>query len=100
MFRVALMKPELLQEVIVFVPEATGFDLARLTADTRLNGELGVDGDDGNELLAAYASRFRVDMEGFRFDDYFGPEAAWNFSIVELQPLRIGRLAEAAERGP
>lgn len=46
-----------------------------LTPETRINLDLGVDGDDGAELLIAFADRFGVDMAAFHHVRYFGPEA-------------------------
>lgn len=46
-----------------------------LTLETRVNLDLGVDGDDGAEFLNAFAKRFAVDIASFANERYFGPEA-------------------------
>ena len=77
---------------------------AVLTPQSRLFQDLGMDGYDAEEFLTAYATEFGVDMAGFRFDDHFGPEAAFNplvylwwalFNRKKLQPTPIA-LADLA----
>ncbi|WP_235581266.1 MULTISPECIES: DUF1493 family protein [unclassified Rhizobacter] len=46
-----------------------------MTLETRINLDLGVDGDDGAELLDAFTKRFAVDIESFANAHYVGPEA-------------------------
>lgn len=89
-------------------PEQTGVSPSRITAATRIGEDLGVDGDDASDLLAAFASRFHVDLAGFEFRRHFGPEAGWSpFSALyclftgrgRTEPVTVGQLAESAERG-
>ena len=102
------MKSEKLQEVIVLVAEQTGVSPSRITATTRIGEDLGVDGDDASDLLTAFASRFHVDLAGFQFARHFGPEAGWSplYALYcrftgrgRTEPVTVGQLAEAAERG-
>ncbi len=98
------MNPEILQQVIQLVSNQTGVETSRLTAETRLGEDLGVDGDDAADLLAKFADRFQVDLTGFEFDRHFGPEAGWSPCRVftdgeDMTPVTIGDLAAAAERG-
>lgn len=49
-------------------------DKQDLTLETRLFADLGVDGDDGHELLDSFAARFSVDMTGTDSFCYFDDE--------------------------
>ena len=102
------MKFETLQELIVLVAEQTGVSPSRITATTRIGEDLGVDGDDASDLLTAFASRFHVDLAGFQFARHFCPEAGWSlfYALYYLftgrgrgEPVTVGQLADAAERG-
>lgn len=108
------MNTELLEEVIAFVAEFWHEPKSRLSPETSVNDDLGMDGDDGIEFLQAFSVRFGVDLSGFPRDKYFGPEAAANpISIIEgiirgvttgrcsnLAPLTLRHLADAVENGP
>lgn len=105
--------PQLLKDVIAFVAEYRNEPESRLMAETAVNDDLGVDGDDGIEFLEAFSARFAVDLSAFPHDQYFGPEAsATPLSFIEaitlrlttgrwskLSPLKLRQLAEAVERG-
>lgn len=45
-----------------------------LSPETRLLHDLGLDADDAEEFLQAFADEFSVDMSGFPFERYFGTE--------------------------
>jgi hypothetical protein len=106
------MSSELFAEVRSFVAEFWRGPGARLSAETSVNDDLGVDGDDGVEFMQAFSGRFAVDLTAFPHDKYFGPEAgATPLSAAEgiirrvttgrwsgLTPLTLGVLTEAAER--
>jgi len=106
------MTCELLEEVKSFVAEYWGEPENRLAAETSVNEELGMDGDDGVEFMPAFGERFAVDLTAFPRDKYFGPEAgATPLSMLAgvirrvttgrwsgLAPLTLRQLADAAER--
>jgi hypothetical protein len=101
---------DLLEEVKSFAAEYWGEPIERLTAETSVNEELGMDGDDGVEFMRAFGERFAVDLAAFPHGKYFGPEAgATPFSMLvgvvrrvatgrwsNLAPLTLRVLAEAA----
>ena len=77
------MNTDLLEQVKSFVAEFSSVSRDRIVAETRVNDDLGIDGDDGEEFLEAFCARFGVDSNVFPPDKYFGPEAAANpLSIV------------------
>jgi hypothetical protein len=49
-------------QVIAFAAEFTGRPAKEITLRTTLFGDLGIAGDDGREFLAAFATRFDVEM--------------------------------------
>jgi len=102
---------EVLEGVKSFVAEFWREPVDRLSAETSVNDDLGMDGDDGVEFMLAFGERFAVDLTAFPLDKYFGPEAgATPLSMVEgiirrvttgrwsdLTPLTLRLLARAAE---
>ena len=107
------MNMELLNDVIAFVAEYWEEPKNRLFAETSINIDLGMDGDDGVEFMQAFSRRFAVDLERFPHDNYFGVEAAATpLSIIvsmirwlttsrstNLSPLILRQLAVAVEKG-
>jgi hypothetical protein len=71
---VSTVSPELSE----FICEQLGLRKRVLTPATRLQADLGVEGEDGTDLMEAFASRFEVDISAFEVNRYFGPEAGWN----------------------
>lgn len=55
-------------------PYSAGSGAGDLTLETRLFADLGIDGDDGHEVLKSFASRFHVDMTGADSFCYFDDE--------------------------
>lgn len=63
------------QKVIRFLAAFCGVDEARVTPDTLVNIDLGVDGDDGVALLEEFASTFDLDLDVIEVATrYFGEE--------------------------
>ena len=101
--------------VIEFVAGFTGASIASVDLDTLINEDLGIDGDDGTDLLEEFAERFSVDL-GACSKTYFGPEGfspmlPW-YAIREfvsglfgwprlfpLEPLPVRTLVESARAG-
>jgi hypothetical protein len=79
----------------------------RIDANTKIGRDLGVDGDDAEELLQAFSKKFNVNINQFPFRDYFGPETAFNpvfflwhiFFGKKLKELTVNDLVKAAENG-
>lgn len=105
----------LLDQVVAFVAKELAVRADLLNPETTLLGDLGVDGDDGDELLSEFGRRFGVDMSTCKPGLYFGPEgvAPWfllNWLVqafrrgtpedrARLRPIRIIDLVRSAERG-
>jgi acyl carrier protein len=100
-------------QIIEFVAEYVGISAKDITSDTRLFGDLGVDGDDGVELLSRFADRFSVNMAACDMSRHFGPEAGGSILLLfilalrngtpeqkaRLEPIRIADLGGAAKAG-
>ena len=102
------------EEVINFVADYTGNNPLQITPDTLINEELGVDGDDGSELLLGFSEKFKVDLASIN-ETYFGSEGfslsvfvwpvllllnalGWKQkSFKEKAPLPVGILIESAK---
>ena len=72
---------ELEQQVMEFISEQTAVPLSKLSLETTIFGELGIDGDDGIELIEDLGKRFNVNLSSFDAKSYFGPEAGCLFPI-------------------
>lgn len=93
----------LAKEVIEFVRSRRADPWERVDASTRVNLDLGADGDEADDFMHEFFTRFQVDSSGFVFYDYFGPEVSgamwflnWGRFSKPLQPLPVQRLINAA----
>ncbi len=55
----------------------SGVPVQEITLETRLFEDLGMDGDDGAELLAAFGDEFGVDIRGLAPNNYFNDETTF-----------------------
>ncbi len=72
------------EQVQWVVANETGNPPTRITMNTRIQSDLGVAGDDGEDLLVRFQKEFSVDMSSLRYDKHFEPEGV---------PLGYGLLA-------
>lgn len=107
------MALDLDKQVCSFIQTTIGLS-SPVQPEQTIFGDLSVDGEDAQSLLASFADHFGVDMSGFHFATYFGPEmSATPFSLraiarrlfglsaensVSLMPLRVADLISAAKR--
>lgn len=66
----------------------SGIPEAEITLETRLVEDLGMDGDDGDDFLAAFADEFGVDMRAMAPLNYFGDEGIGP-PVPSLIPLAV-----------
>jgi hypothetical protein len=79
-----------------------------ITPATRLGEDLGITGDDWDEVLRAIAARWPVDWTGFDFYSFFDEEPNW-LSLARamrdlvtgrrLKPFTVGHLALVVKCG-
>ncbi|WP_053982332.1 DUF1493 family protein [Marinagarivorans algicola] len=99
-------------DVIDFLAEFTRIDRSKIHPHTLVNDELGVDGDDGIELLERFSEKFNVDLESLN-KKYFEGEGfplgklfTWPLRLFSKKtsknescsPLKVQTLIESAER--
>ncbi len=69
---------ELYDRVVSLVAKVTNHRKDKIKPESRFFHDLGVDGIDGEDLLAAFHDEFNIDCCDFVFDRHFGPE--WPFN--------------------
>lgn len=97
---------KLLGKIIECVHETFEFDrraLENLSLSTDINRDLGIEGDDANELMPEFFERFSVNIENYDPYRYFVPEG---FDLLSFRrskkrrgkiPITLGMLYLAAE---
>lgn len=73
-------------ELVEFILEESCITNYKITPDTKIVADLGMDGDDGVEFVIAYGKKFKVDLSGFMADKYFAAEGL-QFVTVLLERL-------------
>jgi hypothetical protein len=99
------MSTDLAERVVSVIAHQTGCPQSRLPLQTDL-WDLGVDGDDAQDLLLRLSEEFQIDLQNMQFNRHFGPEAGFNPLAVFLPgwwrwrrgriPVAIADLVEAA----
>ncbi len=100
----------LLQQIRDLLREAWANPNEDITESTCLGRDMGMDGDVAEAFMLAYSERFKVDLDDFVFNRYFGPEAPFNpFVFVfrkiftpewfELEEITVADLVKAAKAG-
>lgn len=75
---------QVFERVKGLVADETGKALDKISMETRLQSDLGVAGDDGEDLLVRFQEEFSADMSRLRYDAHFEAEGV---------PLGCGLLA-------
>lgn len=98
-----ISKTELDREIIPLVARFCAKDEARISLDTRVNLDLGVDGADADDLLTLISRELGWPLKDFRYDEHFVPESEFSpFAMLRalfhggktLKPLTIGMLSQ------
>ena len=79
----------------------------RISMNTRIGEDLGIDGDDGIELMRDYSIKYSVDISSFDYSLYFGPEGCnpfiaipyWLGLLPKLKTMTVGDLYNGAIEG-
>src|SRR5947207_1741609 len=90
--------------IIKLISDQTGVNADQISIETRLNQDLGINGDDADELLSLYAEAFGVNMNAFEFHRHFQDEPHlsnfWRWWIPglgpKLDPITVRDLVDAA----
>lgn len=102
-------------DIAEFVASFVGVPSERISLSTTLFGDLGVDGEDGSDLLVAFGEHFNVDLSALDVTKHFGSEGIWPWAPLywvvlwlrsgtpeqkaRLSPITIADLVRAAESG-
>jgi acyl carrier protein len=74
------------------IAEQTMVSMDKLTLGTTIQKDLGMDGDDAEEIMVEFSKRFDVDMKDFDFMRFFYPEhLCLSFSPIAIWQWRHGR---------
>ena len=91
------MTPDAVRErLYALVSSLSGVPVSRLTANTRLLQDMGIDGDDARELMCAFSTEFSVDLAGLSFGKYFNAEPSLADPLWFLPWRRKKRMARQA----
>lgn len=85
--------------LVVFVREQIREFKLSINECTRLEDDLGVTGDEAEELIAAFAKRFNVNIEEFRFEKYFYSEPSIFISEEPKEVFTVGNLQKGIDCG-
>ena len=103
------MDSDALASILAFVAEETAYPVEKITLETSVQKDIGVNGDDAEELMERFSKTFQVDMKEFQIDRYFYPEHYCTFSPLKVvqwlvgdrpyltDTIRIADLVKAAE---
>ena len=93
-------KSSKLDDLIYFIRVQTGVYNLPITRETLIEDELGITGDDAEDLIIAFAKRYGVNIENFNFTKYFYSEPGlFDFSSNKVEPFTIGHLEKAIIAG-
>jgi hypothetical protein len=98
-----------IDEVKKLVSKEFSVKFGKLTNETRLLHDLGMDGDDAREFMQVFSKNFQVDLSEFEFCQYFGEEAGaepitliyyllFKSARPKFVPITISDLTNSAER--
>ncbi len=87
-------------EVLEFVAREVGLRRDRLSFNTTLLGELGLDGDDADDFFEAFSETFHVDLSTLNLSKHFGAEGylPWQIPLLFWRAVAelIGRLLSSS----
>jgi acyl carrier protein len=91
------------RDIFGLVAKHSGLHPERITAESRLLHDLGIDGDDAEYLLVEFSKKFEVDMNNFDFRKFFKGEPHlfnflefWFSTNERLAPLTVEDLYRSA----
>lgn len=88
--------------------EHSGVDPNRITMETDIASDLGLAGDDGDELISALDEAFEIEWHDLNVGVHFGNETVFpllpwdlegNCELYEPQPFKVSDVVKAADTG-
>lgn len=87
-------------DLITFVREQIREFIIPITKDTLIEDDLGVTGDEADELITYFSKHYKVNITNFDFSKYFYDEpGVFNVQNRIVKPLTIGHLEKAILAG-
>lgn len=95
------MSESLFKDLVAFIYDKTGTRDIPIAPDTEIEADLGITGDDGEELIVHFSKRYNVNIDNFYFNRYFYPEPQYfGVSIRDkIEILRVRHLLKAIDAG-
>ncbi|NIG56491.1 DUF1493 family protein [Chitinophaga sp. Cy-1792] len=89
----------LLNDLIDFLQLETKCDRVLIVETALIEDDLGITGDDGEELIVKFSQRYQVDISNFDITKYFYPEPLITLHQISILPLRVIDLLNAIQIG-
>lgn len=93
------MKEEIFNGLIAFIYKISKRFEVPITMETSIENDFGVTGDDGEELIVEFSSKYNVDINNFHFTKYFYPKPMTSSMPKDVKLLTVGHLMKAIEVG-
>jgi hypothetical protein len=85
-------KEDIFKEIRTLISGFAGISLKKIMMESNLEMDLGIYGDDEEELILAYAKKFNVDLSKFNIADHVAPEGdtfiPWIISVFSSKPKK------------
>jgi len=83
-------------ELVLFIRDQIREYKMPITRDTLIEDDLGVTGDEANELLINFSRKYNVNISNFNFSKYFYDEpGVFNIQNRKIEPFTVGHLEKA-----
>lgn len=93
------MKNEIFNDLVSFIYKVSRRIEVSITMETSLENDLGVTGDDGEELIVEFSKKYNIYINNFHFTKYFYPEPMTLSMPKDVKLLTVGHLMKAIEVG-
>lgn len=67
-----------LEEISLFLEKQIGCDLSEINPETDIHNDLGVSGDDFDEMMFEYSKKFKVDLKNYLWYFHSDEEGGWD----------------------
>jgi hypothetical protein len=86
------LEPPSFEDIAVLVAEMSSTPVARIGADTELETDLGMVGDDFDEIIEAVASRYGTDFSRYLWYFHTDPEGCLLDGLIDLPSRHVPRI--------
>jgi len=91
------------KNLIAFISKRSGVNENEINYNSLIEDDLGVSGEDAEELIIEFSKHFKVNIDEFKFNKYFDPEPSafdfLNHNNRKKEPLTVEHLAKGIARG-